>query len=114
MPVRAVTETSESVRRWVCRSGECVRSGGVDGDMTGDALAESPYSDFMGPPRSGLAGKTGIPGEKAILFGETGTGGSSWTGDSLRRANLTVLKGYVCLRREFFFSKTNSRRSLVP
>ena len=58
--------------------------------------------------RSGLAGKTGIPGEKAILFGETGRGGSNWTGDSLRRANLTVLEGYLQRAEEMLLSKTNS------
>jgi len=34
-----------------------------------------------------------MPGEKGILFGESGAGGSIGTGDSLRRANLAVLKG---------------------
>jgi hypothetical protein len=40
----------------------------------------------------------GIPGEKGALLGERGGGGSIGTGDSLRRANLTVGEGYVCCR----------------
>jgi hypothetical protein len=67
---------------------------GVDGDMTGEP--ESPYSDFVPAPRSGLTGKMGIPGEKAILEGERGGCGSIGTGDSLRRANLTVFEG-ICM-----------------
>jgi hypothetical protein len=85
MPVRAVTETSESVRRCVCRSGEWGRRFGVEGEKTGDDPLEP-------APRSGLAGKMGIPGEKGALLGERGGGGSIGTGDSLRRANLTVWK----------------------
>jgi hypothetical protein len=82
--------------------------------MTGDALAESPYRDLMAEPRSGLAGKTGIPGEKAILFGETGRGGSNWTGDSLRRANLTVLEGYVWCEEGMLFLENKFDSNLVP
>ena len=108
MPVSAVTELSESVRRWECRSGEWPRNGGVDGDMTGDAFEDSPYSALTPVLRSGLAGKTGIPGENAILFGETGRGGSNWTGDSLRRANLTVLECYVRRAEEVLLLKTKS------
>lgn len=105
-----MTETSESVRRWVCRSGEWVRRGDVDGDSTGDAFAELLHSGFV-LLRSGLAGKTGIPGEKAILFGEMG--GSSWTGDSLRRANLTVLEDYVCCEEAVLLPKENNKQTLV-
>ena len=90
MPASAVTETSESVRRCVCRSGEWGRRFGVDGDRTGDDPLESPYGDLEPAPRSGLAGEMGIPGEKGALLGERGGGGSMGTGDSLRRANLTV------------------------
>jgi hypothetical protein len=88
--VRAVTETSESVRRCVCRSGEWGRRFGVEGERTGDDPLESPYGDLEPAPRSGLAGKMGMPGEKGALLGERGGGGSIGTGDSLRRANLTV------------------------
>lgn len=80
----------------MCRSGEWERSGDADGDMTGDPLGESPKWDLEPAPRSGLAGKMGMPGEKGALFGETGWGGSIGTGDSLRRARLAVLKDFVC------------------
>lgn len=42
----------------------------------------------MPATRSGLTGKSGMPGDMANLVGE---GGSIGTGDSLRRANLAVL-----------------------
>jgi hypothetical protein len=74
----------------VCRRGEWGRRFGVDGERTGDDPLDSPYGDLAPAPRSGLAGKMGIPGEKGALLGERGGGGSMGTGDSLRRANLTV------------------------
>ena len=82
----------------MCRSGEGGRRFGVDGARTGDDPLESPKGDLEPVPRSGLAGKMGIPGEKGALLGERGGGGSIGTGDSLRRANLTVGEGYVCCR----------------
>ena len=81
----------------MCRRGELGRKVGVDGDMTGEPSREPPYFDVVPAPRSGLTGKMGMPGENGILFGERGAGGSMGTGDSLRRANLTVLKGVYCV-----------------
>lgn len=59
-----------------------------EGDMTGDS---PPCRGDRGgvPTRTGLAGNTGMSREKGGLTGEEG--GSIWTGDSLRRANLAVL-----------------------
>jgi len=76
------------MRDW--RKGDCDRRFGADGegDMTGDSPQ---YRGDRGGvlPRTGLAGNTGMSRENGGLTGETG--GSIWTGDSLRRANLAIL-----------------------
>lgn len=51
----------------------------------------SPYSGVLPVARSGLIVKTDMPGDMTSFEGESG--GSIGTGDSLRRANLTVLSG---------------------
>ena len=85
MTARPWTDTSESLRRCELRRGEYERKFGAEGDIVGG----SPYRGLVPAERSGLTAKADMPGDMVRFGGETG--GSIGTGDSLRRANLTVL-----------------------